>query len=198
MAITPLTPNTDPSAMPNYRHGVSNVTVAIQEVPGVYGDVWKEVGIQSAAPQRAEQSRQRAYSDNGKPATLSGAKGNDTLSVQFASLSDWWQVKVLGHKVNQTTGGVVKSHDDKPAIIAFGYQVEGTLEPIRVWHYGCLAGDPNSSNQSDGENVTEAPDTFNIEVGGDMFADGEHFEETCRASEPGYDTFLDAVPTYSV
>lgn len=197
MAITPLTPNTDASAMPNYRHGISNVTVALQIAEGTYSTPWKEVGIETAAPQRAEHSKQRVFSDNGKPATMSAAKGNDTLNVQFASLSPYWNVNVLGHTVNQATGGVVKSHTDEPAVFAFGYQVEGTLRPCKVWHYGCLAEDPNSSNQSDGENVTEAPDTFNIEVCGDLFADGEHYEEVCHEGDPGYDTFLDAVPTYN-
>ena len=193
-----LTPNTDANVMPNYRHGVSNVTVALQLAAGSYGTPWKEVGVQSIAPQRAERSKTRSYSDNGKAATLAAAKGNDTLSVQYASLSPYWNVNVLGHSVNQTTGGVVKSHDDTPAIIAFGYQLEGTLKSCRVWHYGCLAEDPNASNQSDGESVTEAPETFNVEVCGDNFADGEHFEEVCWEGDPGYETFLDAVPTYTV
>lgn len=192
-------PNTNPNAMPNYRHGISNATIAIQSSPGVYGTPWKEVGAQSVTPQRAEASSYTAYSDNGKPANIGGTRGSDTFQVQFASFSDDYNTLVLGHKRNPTTGGTVKSHDDKGAVFAFGYQVEGTTRGTRVWEYGCTSSEPAANAfQSDGENVQESPDTCTLKVAGDIFADGcEHYEEVCYEGDPGYETFLDAVPTYA-
>lgn len=192
-------PNTNPNAMPNYRHGIRNFTIAIQTAEGTYDTPWKEVGAQSVTPQRAETSSVTAYSDDGKAANLGGTRGNDTIEVQFASFSNDYNTLVLGHKVNATTGGIVKSHDDEAAVFACGYEVQGTKKPMRVWEYGCTSSEPAASAfTSHGENVTESPDTCTITVGGDVFADGkEHYEEVCYEGDPGYETFLDAVPTYA-
>jgi len=203
--VIPPSPNTNEDAMPNYRHGVSNVTIALRTSKGTlgspcsYGTPYKEVGIESITPQRGESSATNVYSDNGKPARLRGAKANDTYTAQFASLSPYFQVHALGHKQNQNTGGIVKSAADEVEVFAIGWQNEGSEKASRTWAYGCTSSEAASAAmQTHGDNVSESPDTISIDVAGDIFADGsQHYEETVYEGDPGYETFLDAVPTYA-
>lgn len=199
------TANTNADAMPNYRHGARNVVIAVRTTkgtattPAVYGTPYNEVGIESITPSRAERSKSTFYSDDGKAKDVDGARGNDTYAMQFASVSPYFQLNVLGHKQNPTTGGIVKSHEDEPAVIAVGWEVQGSEHPDRIWTYGCTASEPSAAAfQSHTDSVTESPETLNLTVAGDFFADGkEHYEEVCHYGQPGYDTFLDAVPTYA-
>lgn len=200
------TANTNADAMPNYRHGARNVVIAIRTTkgtattPAVYGTPYNEVGIESITPSRAERPKGAYFSDDGKPSNVSGARGNDTYAMQFASMSPYFELNVLKHIQNPTTGGVVKSYDDEPAVIAVGWEVQGTEHPDRIWIYGCEPSEPTpSAFQSHNDSVpTESPETLNLTVMGDFFADGKgHYEEVCHYGQPGYATFLDAVPTYA-
>jgi phi13 family phage major tail protein len=181
--------------MPNYRHGISNAVIAMQTAVGVYGTPWNEVGAESVENSPAESNSSTFYSDNGKPATVNSAGGNDTINVQFASFSKDFQTQCLGHGIDKTTGAVVRSNDDERGVFAFGYEVNGTSGKIRVWKLGCTSSEPTASFATDGENVTEAPDSATFTVNGDMISGTQRTELTCHEGDAGFATFLSAVPS---
>lgn len=187
----------NPTDMPNYRYGVRGAKIAMQISAGVYGTPWVENG----AEQIDESGRSTAgsttmYSDDGKPATVTGAAGNDTFTAQFAEFSTDYQNKVLGHRIDATTGAVIKSKDDEGGKFAMGWEVQGTKGKTRIWKLGCTSSEPAAGAfQSKGENVTESPESCTITVNGDTFATGNFDELVSHEGESGFDTFLDAVPT---
>ena len=182
--------------MPNYRYGVSGAVIALRTAPGTYGAPWVENGAEQIDESgRATANGTTFYSDNGKPATVNGAAGNDTFTAQFAEFSDDFQNKVLGHKKDKN-GIIVKSDDDESATFAMGWEVQGTKGKTRIWKLGCTTTEPAAAAfQTKGENATESPETCTITVNGDTFEDGPHKEFVCHEGEAGFDTFLDAVPT---
>lgn len=184
--------------MPNYRYGVSGVVVAMQTAAGTYGTPWIENGAEQIDESgRATPSTATFYSDNGKPSTAVGATGNDTFTIQFAEMSENWQTKVLGHK-KDANGIIVKSKDDEKGIFAIGWEVQGTLRKTRIWKLGCTASEAAAAAfQTNGENVSESPESSTITVNGDTFTDGPHDEFVCHEGETGFSTFLDAVPSLS-
>lgn len=173
--------------MPNYRFGVRGVVIAIKTAQG-YETPWVENGAESIDESgRATASGTTFFSDDGKPATVNGATGNDTITIQFAEFSDDYQTKVLGHKIDDN-GILVKSKDDEGAEFAIGFEVQGTKGKTRIWKTGCTSSEPAASAfQTKGENVTESPESCTITVNGD--------ELKCREGQEGFDTFLSAVPT---
>lgn len=188
-------PNTNPNAMPNYRHGISNAVIAMQTAVGTYGTPWNEVGAESVEVSPAERNSTTFYSDNAKPATVNGARGNKTINVQFASFSKDFQTNCFGHTIDTTTGAVVESDDDEGGTFAFGYEVQGTIGPIRVWQLGCTTSDPSHSFQTDGDNATESPDTATFTINGDVIGGKQRSTITCNKGDAGFETFLSAVPT---
>lgn len=174
--------------MPNYRFGVSGVKIAVLTAQDTYDTPWVENGAESIDESgRATANGTTFYSDNGKPSTVNGAAGNDTITVQFAEFSTDYQTKVLGHRVDDN-GILVKSKDDEGTAFAIGFEVQGTKGKTRVWKKNCTSSEPAAAAfQTKGENVTESPETCTITVNGDELVKHE--------GEEGFDTFLDAVPT---
>ena len=182
--------------MPNYRYGVHGAKIAMQTAPGVYGTPWIENGAEQIDESgRATTNTTSFYSDDGKPAPVEGAAGNDTITIQFAELSQDYQTKCLGHKVDNN-GILVKSKDDEKGVFALGFEVQGTLRKTRVWKLGCTSSEPAAAAfQTKGENVTESPESCTLTIAGDTFADGHHDEFVCHEGDEAFETFLDAVPT---
>ncbi len=177
----------------NYRYGIRNAKIAIMTATvGTYGTPFAEVGAESVEESESGGGSTTFHSDDGNPATVNGAAGNQTLNVQFAEFSTQYQTDVLGHSVDATTGGVRRSYDDEGAIFAFGYEVQGTSKGTRVWKFGCTSSEPTANHQTNGESVNEAPESCTITVGGDAVNGAEL---VCHEGDTGYDTFLDAVPT---
>lgn len=183
--------------MPNYRYGVRGVVIALQTAVGTYGTPWVENGAESIDESgRATANGTTFYSDDGKPATVNGAGGNDTFTVQFAEFSEQWQTGVRGHKKDATTGAIIKSKDDEGNKFAMGWEVQGTLRKTRIWKFGCESSEPAASAfQTKGENVTESPESCTITVNGDTFTTGHYDELVCHEGDPGFETFLNSVPT---
>lgn len=182
--------------MPNYKHGIKNAVWALRTVASggavSYGTVYHEPGAESVTPNASTQNSTTFHSDDGKPATANAAEGNTTLTVQFADFSDDYQTKVMGHTVDATTGGIIKSKDDTKTPIAFGYEVQGTKGKKRIWWSNCDSSEPTSSaHQTDGENVTESPDNATLTVNGEKY--GEMI--VCKEGDTGFATFLDSVPS---
>lgn len=173
--------------MPNYRYGVRGMKIAVKGENG-YGDPWIENGIETVDESgRATANSSTFYSDDGKPATVNGAVGNDTFTIQAAEFSDKFQVEVMGHSQNAETGVLVKDKDDEANVVAFGWEVQGTLGKTRIWRKDCTCTEPAASAyQTKGENVTESPETTTVTVNGK--------EYKCREGQPGFATFLDSVP----
>lgn len=182
------------SDMPNYKHGIKHAVWSLRTVSGStvsYGDVYHEPGAESITPNAPTTNSTTCHSDDGKAKTIKGAEGNTTLTLQFADFSDDFQTKVKGHKVDATTGGIIKSKDDETTPIAFGYEVNGTEGKKRIWWSNCDSSEPTSNaHQTDGENVTESPDTLTLTVNGEKYGD----VMVCKEGDPGFDTFLDSVP----
>ena len=181
--------------MPNYRHGIKNAVWSVRSVSSggavSYGSIKHEPGAESVEPSAPSQNSTTFFSDDGKPATVNGAIGNTTLNVQFAEFSNDYQTDVLNHKIDSTTGAVIKSRDDEAKAIAFGYEVQGTLKGTRVWWSNCQSSEPTASaHQTNGENVTEAPDSATLTVNGEKYGDCM----VCHEGDTGYATFLDSVP----
>lgn len=185
----------DANSRPNYRHGVRGAKIAIQTAPGVYGTPWVERGIESVEESAPSSNATDFHSEDTDTETVTGAGGNETLAVQFSEYSKKFNTDVRGHRIDAATGGILRSKEDVSKKFAFGYELQGTQRGVRIWKYGCSADEPVSgANQTDGENVTEAPETSNFTVGGDVFPAGSFDELVCHEGEPGYETFLDAVP----
>ena len=146
--------------MPNYRFGVRGVVIAIKTAQG-YETPWVENGAESIDESgRATASGTTFFSDDGKPATVNGATGNDTITIQFAEFSDDYQTKVLGHKIDDN-GILVKSKDDEGAEFAIGFEVQGTKGKTRIWKTGCTSSEPAASAfQTKGENIQFATPTL--------------------------------------
>lgn len=180
----------------NYRYGISGAKIACKQSGGTYETPWAERGMESVTESRADATSTTFHSDNGNPQTVKGAGGNDTLSVTAAEFSNDFKTKVKGHRIDSTTGAVVKGHDDVDVTFAFGYQIEGTQKGTKVWKFGCTSSEPAAAaHQTNADGVTEAPETATFTVGGDYLGGEEVYEMVCHKGDPGYDTFLDAVPT---
>ena len=174
--------------MPNYRYGVRGMVIAVKGAGG-YGTPFIENGIEQVdESSRATTNTSTFYSDDGKPATVNGARGNDTFTIQAAEFSDKYQTDVMGHTQDAQTGVLVKDPDDEANIVAFGWEVQGTLGKTRIWKKDCVSSEPAAAAyQTKGENATESPESATITVNGK--------EYKCREGQPGFDTFLESVPT---
>lgn len=182
------------SDMPNYKHGIRHAVWAVRTASGgsvSYGAVHHEPGMEAVTPNAATTNSTTFHSDDGKAATVNGASGNTTITVQVADVSNDYQTQVMGHKIDGTTGALLVSDDDEAERIAFGYEVQGTKHKTRIWWSNCESTEPTSgAHQTDGENVTESADTLTLTVNGEKYG---KFAK-CVEGEPGFDTFLDSVP----
>lgn len=185
----------------NHRHGVSNVHVALQTSTGSYGTPWIESGIESVTPSTTDQSVTKFHSENRETGSAKGAKGGYSLALQFGELSDKFRNLVLGNPIDSATGGIIVQDVVEDTKIAIGYEVKGTAKGMKVWWFGGEPGEPTTSaHQTDNEGgATEAPDTINVTVNGDLFggSSNKSYCIICHEGDTGYDNFLNAVPTPS-
>ena len=174
--------------MPNYRYGVRGMVIAVKGAGG-YGTPWIENGIEQVDESgRASTNSTTFYSDDGKPATVNGAAGNDTFTIQAAEFSDKFQTDVMGHTQDAETGVIVKDKGDEAKTVAIGWEVQGTLGKTRIWKTDCTCSEPAASAyQTKGDNVTESPESSTVTVNGK--------EYKCREGQSGFATFFDSVPT---
>lgn len=175
--------------MPNYRYGVRGMKLSCLGANNAYETPWIENGIETVDESgRATTNSTTFYSDDGKPATVPGATGNDTMTVTAAEFSDDYQTKIMGHVKDATTGAIVKRKTDEAKTFAAGWEVQGTLRKTRIWKTGITSSEPAAAAfQTKGENVSESPESATWTINGDEFI--------CHEGETGFATFLDAVPT---
>jgi phi13 family phage major tail protein len=177
----------------NYRYGIRGATIAMLNTQdGTYGTPWKERGAESVEESAPTQNSTTFYSDDGNGATVNGATGSPTINVQFAEFSKDYNEKCLGHRTDETTGATIKNKNDVAAPFAFGYEMQGTAKKTRVWKLGCTSSEPVASSATNGENVTEAPQSCTLTINGNGLGD---YEFVSHEGDPAFATFLDAVPT---
>lgn len=183
------------TTQPNYRYGVRGVMIAKRLGAGTYDTPWHESGAESIEESAPTTNSSTWYSDDGNPATVNGASGNETINVTFSEFSDKFNTDILGHTIDPVTGMAMRSPDDEGSMFACGWEVQGTQKKTRIWKTGCTTTEPAASAfTTNGENVTESPESCTFTVNGDVFGGAAYDEFVCHEGDPGFDTFLDAVP----
>lgn len=179
----------------NYRYGIRNCKIALQLAPGSYGSAWHEKGIETLTESRPTNDPHTFYSDDGERQSVPVSGENDTFQITDAEFSRRWNTDIMGHEIDAATGAIVKSKEDVAATFACGYEVQGTQGGTRIWKLGCTSSEPvASAHQTNDSGITEAPQSCTVTVNGDTFGGKSKYEMVCHEGDPGYETFLDAVP----
>lgn len=185
---------TDTNGAGKVRFGTKSAYYAVRNEDGTYGAVKRMNGVESVDLSNGTGDRQVIYADDTEYFARNGS-GTMEIQVQFARFDRDFQTEVLGHKIDETTGGIVVSEDDVAKDFAFFFETTGDLGFYRTCYFSCQSSAPGFSASTNTDSISEAPETATFTAKSVPMGDGkEHISLSVEPGDTGYDDFFKAVP----
>lgn len=180
------------------RFGLKQAYYAAIKDDGTFDTPVRMVGAQSVNVSNAGGDAQSIYGDDQALYTHSQGSSGKTLEVQFAKMGRDFLKEVCGMVVDETTGIVSESPDDKGKAFAFGYETTGDQGGIRVWVFENTATVPVYNAGTNNDSITEDPDTSTFTAVPHMCGDNKQRVSCfCEAGDSAFADFFKAVPTFT-
>ena len=180
------------------RFGLKQAYYAIMKEDGTFDPPVRMIGAQSVNISNAGGDVQSIYGDDQALYTHSQGSSGKTLEVQFAKMGRDFLKDVCGMVVDETTGIVSESPDDKGKAFAFGYETTGDQGGIRCWVLENTATVPVYNAGTNNDSITEDPDTSTFTAVPHTCADNKQRVSCfCEAGDAAFADFFKAVPTFA-
>ena len=131
------------------------------------------------------------YADN-KAYYVSTANNGYSGSLEMAMLNDDFYTKILGMKLDETSGLMVESLSDVSKEFAMAFQFEGDKNATRHVLYRCKATRPKVEGETTSDKTTPKTDSFDFNAMA-RISDGK-IKAKAEEGSKNYATFFDAVP----
>ena len=178
-----------------FYYGASKCMIS-PYVNGAYQTPWEEETIKQLGIEAASSNQNKFYGSN-RVIFKDNGSGGKKLSLQMSAFSDRYRTDILGQ--TKVGGIVIEGPDDIPADFALGVQLEGDAGGMRIWFLMCQSGVPTFTPQTNTDAPSEVSMSASVEASPCEYTlNGTTYKGTvitCQKGEPGYNTFLDAVPS---
>ena len=113
--------------------------------------------------------------------------------LEIAMIPDEVRLQLLGEHQDQN-GAFVETADDKQAVFAFGFQVEGDKKNRKFWYYNCTLTRPTAESATTEATITPQTDTLTLNAMPRLSDRAVRiFMEETTENKTAYDAFFNSV-----